>query len=65
MIGYWNKAIRPLVLIMPKLSGYVMTSKVKDGDKDKNNKLMSFLIDDKKLLENIKLFGLRLGLKKY
>ena len=65
MIGYWNKAIRPLVLIMPKLSGYVMTSKVKDGDKDKNNKLMSFLIDDKKPLENIKLFGLRLGLKKY
>ena len=65
MIGYSNKAIRPLVLIMPKLSGYVMTSKVKDGDKDKNNKLMSFLIDDKKLLENIKLFGLRLGLKKY
>ena len=60
MIGYSNKAIRPLVLIMPKLSGYVMTSKVKDGDKDKNNKLMSFLIDDKKLLENIKLFGLRL-----
>ena len=60
MIGYSNKAIRPLVLIMPKLSGYVMTSKVKDGDKDKNNKLMSFFIDDKKLLENIKLFGLRL-----
>ena len=60
MIGYSNKTIRPLVLIMPKLSGYVMTSRVKDGDKDENNKLMSFLIDDKKLLENIKLFGLRL-----
>ena len=60
MIGYSNKAIRPSVLIMPKLSGYVMTSKVEDGDKDKNNKLMSFFIDDKKLLENIKLFGLRL-----
>ena len=36
MIGYLDKAIRPLV---------------KDGDKDKNNKLMSFHIDDEKLLE--------------
>ena len=31
------------------MSGYVKTLKVKDGDKDKNNKLMSFRID--KLLE--------------
>ena len=28
------------------MSGYVKTSKVKDEDKDKNNKLMSFHIDD-------------------
>ena len=27
---------------------------MKDGDKDKNNKLMSFLIDDEKLLEKYK-----------
>ena len=33
------------------MSGYVTTIKVKDGDKDKNNKLLSFGIDDKKLLE--------------
>ena len=52
LIGYLDKAIRPLVLIMPKMSGYVKTFKVKDGDKDKNNKLMSFHIDDEKLLEN-------------
>ena len=26
--------------------GYVKTFKVRDGDKDKNNKLMSFRIDD-------------------
>ena len=32
------------------MSGYVETFKVKDGDKDKNNKLMSFCIDDEKLL---------------
>ena len=36
---------------MPKMSGYVKTFKVKDGDKNKNNKLMSFRIDDEKLLE--------------
>ena len=47
MIGYLDKVIRPLVLIMPKMTGYVKTLKVKD----KNNKLMSFRIDDEKLLE--------------
>ena len=49
LIGYLDKAIRPLVLRMPKMSGYVNTFKVKDGNKDKNNKLMSFRIDDEKL----------------
>ena len=49
--GYLDKVIRPLVLILPKMSGYVKTFKVKDRDKDKNNKLMSFHIDDAKLLE--------------
>ena len=54
MIGYIDKVIRPLVLIIPKTSGYVKTFNVKDGDKDKINKLMSFRIDDKKLLEKYK-----------
>ena len=49
LIGYLDKFIRPLVLIMPKISRYVKTFKVKDDDKDKNNKLMSFHIDDEKL----------------
>ena len=49
-----NKVRRPLVLILPKMSGYVKTFKVKDGDKDKNNKLMFFCIDDEKLLEKYK-----------
>ena len=43
---------------MPKVSGYVKTFKVKEGDKDKKQKIMiktmSFLIDDEKLLEKYK-----------
>ena len=31
------------------MSGYVKTFKVKDGDKDKKNKLMPLLVDDEKL----------------
>ena len=46
MIGQLDKAIRTLVLIIPKMSGYVKTFKVKEGD----NKLMSFHIDDENLL---------------
>ena len=38
MIGYLDKAIRQLVLIMSKLSGHVKTFKSKEVDKDKNNK---------------------------
>ena len=49
-----DKFIRPLVLRMPKINGYVKTFKVKEGDKDKNNKLMSFCINDQKLLEKYK-----------
>ena len=45
LIGYLDKTIRLLVLIMPKMKGYVKTPKVKEG----NNKLMSFHIDDEKL----------------
>ena len=51
MIGYSDKAIRPLILTMSKMGGYVKTFKVKDGDKNNNNKLISFCIDDEKLLE--------------
>ena len=58
MIGIkFDKTIRPSVLIIPKVSGYVKAFKVKKGDNDKNNKLMSFRIDDEK---NIMLFRLRL-----
>ena len=36
------------------MNGYLKTYKVKDGDKSKNNKCMSFHIYDEKLLENYK-----------
>ena len=51
MIGIkFDKAIRPLVLIMFKMSGYVKTFTIED----KINKLTSFCIDDEKLLEKYK-----------
>ena len=54
LIGYLHKVITLLVLILFKISGYVKAFKVKDGDKDKNNKLMSFHVDGEKLLEKYK-----------
>ena len=33
------------------MSGFVKTFKIKERDRDKNNNLMSFHIDDEKLLE--------------
>ena len=55
-IGYLNDAIRPLVLILPKLSEYLRTFNDKDRhtDKNKNDKLISFHIYDIKLLEKYK-----------
>ena len=45
MIGYLDKAIKPLVLIMPE---------------DKNSKLMSFWIYDEKLLEKCKAIWIKI-----
>ena len=45
MIGYLDVFLKPLALILPKMSGYVKTHK------DKNNRLMSFYINNDKLLE--------------
>ena len=42
LIGYFDKVIRPLVLILAKMHGYVKI-------KDKNNQLMSFHINEKLL----------------
>ena len=41
-------------MVLLKASGYVQAFNVKDLDKDKNNKLMSFRIYDEKLLEKHK-----------
>ena len=51
----FDKAIRPLVLMIPKMSWYSMTFNVKK----ENNKLMSSCINHGKLLENKKQFGMR------
>ena len=40
MIGYINEVVRPLVLILTKMSAYVKTFK------DKNNKLMLLCVND-------------------
>ena len=54
MIGYLDNVIRPLVLILPKTAENNDTFKVKDADKNKSNKLISFGIDAEKLLEKYK-----------
>ena len=51
MIRYLDKVLRPLVLLLPKMSGYVKIFKVRNGNKDKCKKLMSFRIDHVKLLD--------------
>ena len=45
--------------MIPKMSGYVHKNKVKERDKDKINKLMSFEMM-RNYWKNIKLFGPRL-----
>ena len=50
MIGYFDKAVRPLVLIIPKMSWYIKAFKIED----ESSKLMSFQIDDEKLSEKYK-----------
>ena len=64
LIGYLDKVIKPLVLIVPKMSECNKTFKLKDRDKDKNNKLMSFHIDSEKLLEKYEITWTKIeGLK--
>ena len=46
MIRYLDEVIRPLVLVLPKMSRYVKTLINEDGNKNKNNKFISFFIDD-------------------
>ena len=48
LIGYLDEVIRLLLLILPKMNGYVKNFK------DKNSKFISLHIDDDKLLEKYK-----------
>ena len=50
----FHEVIRPLAFILPRMSGCDKDFKVKDEDKVKNIKFMSFRIDDDKLLEKHK-----------
>ena len=50
---------------MPKMSEYVKTFKVKDRDKDKKNNLMSFRINDDKLLEKYQAIQTKIENLKY
>ena len=49
-LGYLDEVIGQLVLIFPKMSGYVKTFAVKYGDKDENNKVISLIMSYDKLL---------------
>ena len=48
LVRYLNDFIRTLVLVLPKMSAYDNT--FKDKDENNYNKLMSFCIEDDKLL---------------
>ena len=61
LIGYLDKDITALVLIMPKMSGYVKTFKVEE----EINELLSFCIDDEKLLEKYKAIWTNIENKKH
>ena len=50
MIGYFDKAVRQLVLIIPKMNWYIKAFKIED----ESSKLISFQIDDEKLFEKYK-----------
>ena len=54
MFGYFDTVLRPLDLILPKTSEYANTFKVKDRDKDKNNKRMFFCKYNDMLIVNYK-----------
>ena len=64
LIEYLDIVMKPIFLIIPKISKYVKKFNVNGGDKNKNNKMMPFRVIDEKLLEKYKLFRLRLKTQK-
>ena len=65
LIEYLDKVIRPLVLILPKISRYVKTFKDRGENKNENNKLMFLCIDGGKLLEKYKTIWIKIEDLKY
>ena len=66
-IGYLDKAVRPMVLIMPKISGYLKLSrnlKLKKEIKTKPLNSCLFVMPIRNYWKNIKLFQLRLKIFK-
>ena len=59
MIWDSDKSMKPLVLMLPDMSAYVKTFNVED----KNSKLMSFCVDDEKLLEKYEANWIKIELK--
>ena len=53
-LEYLDETVRLLVLIMPKVTGYINKFKVKEKDKDKSNKLMYLSIKHQKVLQKYK-----------
>ena len=60
LIEYVDKALRLLVLIMPKMSGQINTFKIEY----KINKLTFSHVDDEELLENYKSVGTKIKILK-
>ena len=60
LIWYFDEVIRPLVLLLPKINGYIKTFRDKSGNKNKNNKLMSLCINNNKPLEKYKTIWMKI-----
>ena len=53
-IGYLDEVVRPLVLRLSKMTGFVKTFKNKGAERSKNNELMFLHIDNDKLFQKYK-----------
>ena len=51
LIGYLDEVLKPLVLILPKINGYIKIFIYKIEDKNKKNKFLSLHIDDDKIFK--------------
>ena len=61
LMGYLDQVIRPLVLILPKMSEHVKIFKDEGEDKNRKNKLLSLRIDGDNLLQKYKTIWTKIG----